>query len=208
MRIGCIGAGNIGQAVATRAVAAGHEVMLSNSRGPETLAEVEQSLGQAASAGTVEQAAAFGEVVLVATPLAALDVLPATALDGKLVIDANNYYPGRDGQIEEIESGATGSSELLARRVPGARVVKAFNTMRSDDILHRGRPAGAGDRLALPVAGDDVEAKHVVMALIDDFGFDGVDAGTLADGRRQQPGTPVYGATMSAAEVRRTLELA
>src|SRR4051794_37876451 len=154
MRIGCIGAGNIGQAVATRAVAAGHEVMLSNLRGPETLAEIEQSLGQAASAGTVEQATAFGDVVLVATPLAALDVLPATALDGKLVIDATNSCRGRGGQIEEIESGAPGSRELPARRIRGARVVKAFNTMRSDAILPRGRPAGAGARLALPVAGD------------------------------------------------------
>lgn len=205
MDVGIIGSGNIGQAAATRLVAAGHRVMLSNSRGPETLAELEQSLGQLASAGTVEQAAAFGPVVLVAVPLAAVSTLPADALAGRIVIDANNYYPGRDGQIAELDEGHAGSSELLARRLPGARVVKAFNTIYFERLQHAGKPAGAAERLAIPLAGDDAEAKRVVGGLIDAMGFDPVDGGSLADGRRQQPGTPVYNAPLDADGVRAAL---
>jgi 8-hydroxy-5-deazaflavin:NADPH oxidoreductase len=205
MKVGIIGAGMIGQATATRLIAAGHEVMISNSRGPETLADLEQSLGQSAHVGTTVEAARFGDVVLVAIPLKAIGSLPADELAGQIVIDANNYYPGRDGQIAELDAGEIGSSELLARRLPGARIVKAFNTIYFERIAHEGRPPGSSERLAVPMAGDDPEAKRVVAELIDDMGFDPVDAGLLADGRRQQPGTLVYNVPLSADGVRAAL---
>lgn len=208
MEVGIIGSGNIGKAVATRLVAAGHRVLLSNSRGPETIAELEQSLGQLASAGTVEQAAAFGEVVVVAVPLGAVSTLPAEPLSGRVVVDANNYYPGRDGQIAALDSGSTTSSELLAAQLPGAHVVKAFNTIQAARLEHDGLPAGAPGRRAVPIAGDDEKAKALVMELVDAMGFDPVDTGSLADGRRQQPGTPVYGAELDAEGVRAALAAA
>jgi hypothetical protein len=207
MNIGIIGAGRIGQAVATRLVTAGHHVMLSNSRGPETLAELEQSLGQEAVAGTVEDAARFGEVVVVAIPLARIDTLPAAALDGKVVIDANNYYPQRDGQIAELDSGELGSSELLARTLPGARVVKAFNTIHYQRLVSEARPHDTPGRLAIPLAGDDAATKELVSSLIDDMGFDPVDAGNLAAGRNQQPDTPAYNNPVGAAGLRQVLGL-
>lgn len=208
MKVGIIGAGRIGQAAASRLVAAGHEVMLANSRGPETLAELEQSLGQEAHAGTAAEAARYGDVVLVAIPLGRISELPAAELSGKTVIDANNYYPERDGQIPELDAGTLGSSEMLARALPGARVVKAFNTIYYERLEHEGRPPGTAERLAIPLAGDDIEAKEIVAALIDDMGFDPVDAGTLADGRRQQPGTPVYNNPVGVDGVRAALAAA
>jgi 8-hydroxy-5-deazaflavin:NADPH oxidoreductase len=204
MNVGIIGSGNIGNATATRLVAAGHSVWISNSRGPESLAGLEQELGQLANAATVTDAAREGEVVIVATPLAAVGSLPAEDLRGKVVVDANNYYPSRDGRIPELEDGL-GSSEWLAQHLKGARVVKAFNTMWSENLLHKAVPHGAVERLALPVAGDDDEAKALVSRLIDDIGFDPVDAGTLRDGRRQQPGTEVYNVLLDAEGVRDAL---
>jgi predicted dinucleotide-binding enzyme len=204
--IGIIGSGSIGQAVSTRLIAAGHRVKLSNSRGPESLAELEQQLGENASVGTVADAARFGDAVIVATPLAAIDTLPADLLEGKIVVDANNYYPSRDGQIEALDSGQTGSSEIVASRLPGAKVVKAFNTMWSENLLHKPIPPGGSGRVALPVAGDDEQAKAVVAKLIDDMGFDAVDSGPLRDGRRQQPGTAVYNQLLDADGVREALD--
>jgi predicted dinucleotide-binding enzyme len=206
MRVGIIGAGRIGEAVATRLVTGGHEVMLANSRGPQTLAELAQSLGQNAHAGTIEQAASFGHVVVVAIPLHAIDALPVDEMAGQIVIDANNHYPDRDGEIAQLDTGEIGSSELLAQRLPGARVVKAFNTMYFKRLRDAGRPHGATDRLAIPLAGDDSSAKQTVSQLIDDMGFDPVDAGTLSDGRRQQPGTAVYNQPLDAAGARHALE--
>lgn len=205
MKVGIIGSGNIGQAVATLAIDAGHQVWISNSRGPESLAALEQELGQAASAATVEDAVREGDIVLLATPLAAVPTLPADALSGKVVIDANNYYPQRDGQIAELDGGL-GSSEWLAGHLPGARVVKAFNTMWSENMLHKGAPQGAAERVAMPVASDDEDAKALASRLIDEIGFDSVDAGTLRDGRRQQPGTPVYNVLLDADGVREALD--
>ena len=204
MNVGIIGSGNIGKATATRLVAAGHSVWISNSRGPESLAGLEQELGQLANAATVTDAAREGEVVIVATPLAAVGSLPAEELRGKIVVDANNYYPSRDGRIPELDDGL-GSSEWLAEHLQGARVVKAFNTMWSENLVHKAVPHGAVERLALPVASDDEEAKAVVSRLIDDIGFDPVDAGTLRDGRRQQPGTEVYNVLLDAEGVRDAL---
>ena len=205
MRVGIIGAGKIGRAVAIRLIDGDHTVTISNSRGPESLAELEQELGQAASAATVEDAARGGEVVVVATPLAAVPGLPADALNGKIVVDANNYYPERDGQIPELEAGL-GSSEWLAQHLPGARVVKALNTMWSENLIHQAVPHGAVERVALPVASDDEEAKRIVSGLVENMGFAPVDGGTLRDGRRQQPGTPVYNVLLDADGVRDALD--
>ena len=205
MKIGIIGAGRIGQAVASRLVAAGHEVMLSNSDGPESLKTVKEALGREAHAGRVQDAAAYGEVVFVAIPVAAMYDLPAAELDGKIVVDATNYYPQRDGQIPELDDGSIGSSELLARDLPGSRVVKAMNTMSYVRLAREAKPAGAAGRLAIPLAGDDLVAKEIVSGLIDDMGFDPVDAGTLADGRNQQPGTAVYDRPLETEGVRAAL---
>jgi 8-hydroxy-5-deazaflavin:NADPH oxidoreductase len=207
MKIGIIGAGRIGQAVASRLVAAGHEVMLSNSDGPESLKTVKEALGREARAGTVQDAAAYGEVVFVAIPVAAMFDLPAAELGGKIVVDATNYYPQRDGRIPELDDGSIGSSELLARDLPGSRVVKAMNTMSYVRLAGEAKPAGAAGRLAIPLAGDDLPAKEIVSGLIDDMGFDPVDAGTLADGRDQQPGTAVYDRPLEAEGVRAALAL-
>jgi len=193
--------------VARLLVDAGHEVAIANSRGPESLAQLVAELGDRARAVEVDEAARFGEVVLVATPLAALDSLPPEAFEGRIVVDANDYYPGRDGQIPELDDGTLTSSELLARQLPGARVVKAFNTMYFRTLATEGRPeAPREERLVLFVAGDDEEAKRKVSDLIDQLGFAPIDTGSLADGgARQQPGTPVYNQPMSPAEAERAL---
>ncbi len=204
MRIGLIGAGNIGGTLARLAVDAGHTVVLSNSRGPDTLADQVRGLGPAATAGTPEDAVAGADLVVVSVPLHAYRQVPATA-PGTLVVDTNNYYPARDGQIAELDDGSTTSSELLARHLPGAPVVKAFNAIRSDHLGSHGSPAGTPGRRALPIAADDAGAKAVVSALIDEFGFDVVDAGPLAEGRRFQPGTPAYGPRLDAEQLRQAL---
>jgi 8-hydroxy-5-deazaflavin:NADPH oxidoreductase len=192
MRIGLIGAGRIGGTLARLAVDQGHEVVLSNSRGPETLVDQVRELGDPARAGTPSEAARDGEVVVVSLPLHAIDAIPAAALAGKAVIDTNNYYPARDGHRPELDEGKTTSSELLAALAPEARVVKAFNAIHYVQLGAQGEPAGTPGRRALPIAGDDAEAKRVVAELIDSFGFDVVDAGPLAEGWRFQPGSPAY----------------
>ncbi len=208
MRIGLIGAGNIGSTLATLAVAHGHEVVLSNSRGPQTLAGLVADLGDRASAGTAAQAAATGDVVVVTIPLKSYRQVPVAELDGKVVIDTNNYYPERDGRIPELDDGSTTSSELLAGHLPGARVVKAFNSIYFKDLGSQGQPAGTPGRRALPIAGDDAAAKSAVTELTDQFGFDVVDAGPLAEGRRFQPGAAAYNRRLDAAELRAALAAA
>jgi predicted dinucleotide-binding enzyme len=202
MKIGIIGSGNIGSTTARLFAKAGHDVTLANSRGPESLADLVQELGTNAHAGTVAQAAADAEVVLVAVPLKAYPDLPVEAFAGKVVIDANNYYPQRDGEIADIESGETTSSELLARHLIGARVVKSFNTMNFKPLGSEGRPdAPRAERLAIYLAGDDAAAKDVVAGLIDEVGFAPVDMGSLHEGgARQQPGSPIYNTPMTADE--------
>ncbi len=193
MRIGIIGVGNIGGTLARLWVRAGHDVTVSNSRGPDTLGRLVDELGDRAHAGTVEEAAAFGDVVLVSVPFGRYQELPSTGFAGKIVIDTNNYYPQRDGQYAELDDDRSTSSELLARHLEGARVVKAFNSIFWEHLRDLGRPAGERGRIGLPVSGDDEEAKRVVAGLINDIGFDAVDAGTLAvGGRKHQPGTAVY----------------
>ena len=192
--IGLIGSGHIGGTVARLAVDAGHDVVLSNSRGPETLTGLVEELGPHARAATPAEAAAAGDVVVVTIPLRAYREVPVEPLRGKVVIDTNNYYPQRDGQIEVLDNGALTSSGLLERHLPGAHVVKVFNNIYFRHLASLARPAGAADRSALPIAGDDAAAKAAVTAYLDAIGYDTVDDGSLADSWRQEPGTPVYGA--------------
>jgi predicted dinucleotide-binding enzyme len=190
--LGLIGAGNIGATVARLTVAAGIDVVVANSRGPETLAGLVAELGPRASAATADEAAQAGDLIVVSVPLHAVGQLPADALAGRTVVDTCNYYPDRDGHFAELDSGSVTSAELLARLLPGASVVKAFNNI---DFVHLGtlaRPSGAPDRSALPIAADDPGARDRVAALLDTLGFDAVDIGPLAESWRSQPGTPVY----------------
>ncbi len=190
MRIGIIGAGFIGRAVAGAAVKAGHEVMVSNSRSPGTLFSLTGTIG--CKAGTAAEAAAFGELVLVAIPLHAYQSIPIAPLEGKIVLDSSNYYPERDGHIAELDEEAVTVSGLLARHLPKSRVVKAFNAIAAGDIEKDGLPTGSPERRALPIAGDDIEAKQVVIAFFDQIGYDVVDAGPLTEEWRFQKDTPAY----------------
>jgi len=179
--------------VATLAVDAGHQVVLSNSRGPETLQELVAELGPLARAATAAEAAAAGDIVVVSIPVRACFDVPAGPLAGKVVMDTGNYYPERDGQLTELDSGSLTSCELLAQLLPGAEVVKVFNNIFSKHLLNLARPAGAADRSYLPIAGDSATAKAAVTDFLDSIGYGAVDVGALADGWRMQPGTPAYG---------------
>jgi 8-hydroxy-5-deazaflavin:NADPH oxidoreductase len=206
MRIGIIGSGNIGATAARLFVGAGHEVAIANSRGPHTLTELVDALGGRARAATAEDAGSFGELVLVAIPFGRYRDLPAAALAGTTVIDATNYYPRRDGHFPELDEDRVTSSELLAADLPGARVVKAFNTMYWKTLRDRGRPDQGDDRLALFIAGDDQEAKERVSRLIEEVGFAPFDTGGLAEGGRlQRPGSPIYAKDLTAREAREAL---
>jgi predicted dinucleotide-binding enzyme len=191
--VGLIGSGRIGSTVATLAVDAGHQVVLSNSRGPETLQELVAELGPLARAATAAEAAAAGDIVVVSIPVRACFDVPAEPLAGKVVMDTGNYYPERDGQLTELDSGSLTSCELLAQLLPGAEVVKVFNNIFSKHLLNLARPAGAADRSYLPIAGDSATAKAAVTDFLDSIGYGAVDVGALADGWRMQPGTPAYG---------------
>ena len=196
MKLGVIGAGYIGRAIGRLAVARGHDVMLANSRGPKTLTSTMISVG--CKIGTTEQAAAFGDLLLLAIPFANYgDVAPAP-FAGKIVMDANNYYPQRDGQIAALDLHATTTSELIAGHFAGAKIVKAFNAILERDIEKDARTRAAPDRRALPIAGDDASAKRIVDEFIDGLGFDVVDAGLLAQGWRFERARPVYCVPLSA----------
>ena len=206
MKIGIIGAGHIGGALTRRLRALWHDVSVANSRGPQTLAGLAKETG--AHAVTVSEAARDKDVVVVTIPEKNVPQLPkdlfAGATDRTVVVDTGNYYPRqRDGRIAEIEQGMT-ESRWVSRQL-GRPVVKAFNNIYAKHLLEHGRPAGDPRRIALPVAGDDPAAKQVVLKLLDELGFDGVDAGTLDESWRQQPGTPVYARDFDAAGVRRAL---
>jgi len=179
--------------VARLAVDAGYDVVLSNSRGPETLQDLVAELGPRARAATGAEAAAAGDLVLVSVPVLACTTLPAAALAGKIVLDTGNYYPERDGQIAALNDRSLTDCEYLAQQVPGARVVKVFNNIFYKHLLSLARPAGALDRTYLPIAGDDAGAKLAVVDFLDSIGYGAVDNGTLGESWRQQPGTPVYG---------------
>ena len=206
MRIGIIGAGRIGSTLAKLFVDAGHEVAVSNSRGPETLASLVEGLGDRARQRRPPTPRDWGNVVLVAIPMGRYRDVPTDAVTGKVVIDANNYYPQRDGHLEELDSDRTTSSELLQAHLPGARVVKAFNAIQWVHLRDDGRPARDPERLGIPISGDDEEAKRTVAELIDQIGFDPVDAGTLAQGgRKHQTGGRAYTRGLPTGELRARL---
>jgi hypothetical protein len=206
--IGLIGAGHIGSQLARLAVAHGYDVVISNSRGPETVAPLVAELGPRARAATPAEAATAGDIVIVTIPLKAIATVPAEPLQGKIVIDTNNYYPQRDGHIPELDEESTTTAELLQRRLPHSRVVKAFNHIYAAELTTHGRARGTADRRALVIAGDDGSAKRVVADMIDQFGFDVVDAGPLKEGWRIQRDTPGYGPRRTAEELRRDLAAA
>jgi predicted dinucleotide-binding enzyme len=206
MKIGIIGAGNIGGALTRRFTALGHKVFVANSRRPETLADLAKETG--ANPVTVEQAAQAGDVVIVTIPLKNISSLPAGLFaktsKNVVVVDTGNYYPQqRDGRIDGIENGMT-ESRWVEQQL-GRPVVKAFNNIYAEHLYKLGQPPGTPGRIALPVAGDDPAAKKVVLQLIDELGFDGVDAGRLDESWRQQPDTPVYATDLDANGVRRAL---
>jgi 8-hydroxy-5-deazaflavin:NADPH oxidoreductase len=191
--VGFIGSGYMGSTIARLAIEAGHHVVLSNSRGPETLADTVAELGPRASAATGGEAAAAGDIVVVSVPVTAFSNVPAAPLAGKSVIDTCNYGPERDGHIRELDSKSLTSSELLQRYIRDAMVVKAFNNIFFKHLLSLGRPAGAADRSYLPIAGDSAPAKAAVTEFIDSIGYSVVDAGPLADSWRQATGMPAWG---------------
>jgi 8-hydroxy-5-deazaflavin:NADPH oxidoreductase len=205
MKIGIIGAGHIGGTLTRRLTALGHQVFVANSRGPETLKDLAAETG--AKAVTVKEAARAGELVIVTIPMKSVPKLPRDLFAGVpedvVIVDTGNYYPQRDGLIEEIESGTT-ESRWTARQL-GRPVIKAFNDIYAQHLLELGKPRGTPGRIALPVAGDDKASKEVVMNLIDQLGFDPVDAGSLDESWKQQPGSPVYARDYDAAGVRRAL---
>jgi 8-hydroxy-5-deazaflavin:NADPH oxidoreductase len=206
--IGFIGAGHIGSQVARLAVANGYDVVLSNSRGPASLAPLIAELGSRARAGTPLEAATAGEIVVVTIPLKNYRDVPVEPLAGKIVIDTNNYYPQRDGHIPELDNESTTTSELLQAHLPQSRVVKAFNHIYAAELTTHGQPAGSKNRRALVIAGNDPGAKNVVTRLLDQFGFDTVDAGPLKEGWRIQRDTPGYGPRRTADELRMDLAAA
>lgn len=201
MKIGIIGAGNIGATVAGLAANAGHEVMISNSRGPETLGDVVGSLGSGASAGTIEEAAAYGDVVLEAIPFGHYQDIPAEPLAGKVLISASNYYPDRDGRMD---LGGRADTELVAEHLRESRVVKSFNTIWSEHLATQGDTSlPVEDRRVIFLAGDDEGAKELVSGLISEFGFGPFDTGSLHDGGLlQRPGSEIYNVDMTVAQAR------
>jgi len=205
--IGLIGAGHIGSQLARLAVKHGHDVVISNSRGPESLADLIAELGPRARAATPEQAGAAGDIVVVTVPLKHYRRVPAAPLAGKVVIDTNNYYPQRDGRIPELDNESTTTAQLLQAHLPTSRVVKAFNHIAAAALTAEALPPGP-NRRALVIAGDDAEAKRTVAALIDQFGFDVVDAGPLREGWRIQRDTPGYGPRRTVEQIRGDLAAA
>jgi 8-hydroxy-5-deazaflavin:NADPH oxidoreductase len=209
MRIGIIGAGHIGGTLTRRLSALGHQVSVANSRGPETLKDLARETG--ATPLTVREAARNGDVVIVTIPMRNIPELPRDLFEGVpenvVVVDTNNYYPRqRDGKIAPIEEGVR-ESRWVEQQL-GRPVVKAFNNIYAQHLLERGKPAGTPGRIALPVAGDEPKAKATVMKLVDELGFDPVDAGGLDESWRQQPATPVYATDHDANGVRRALAAA
>ena len=211
MKIGILGAGHIGKALARLLAEAGHEVGISNSRGPDsvvegtqTLRELAHEIGHGVKAFTNEDAARFGELVIETIPFGRYMDMPAVQVEGKIVIDTANYYPERDGQID---LGGLSESAFIARHLPRARVVKAFNTISAqhlETLGDVGKPLD--DRRAIFIAGDDAEAKAMVTKLIEEIGFAAVDTGSLEDSRVQQPGTPIYGPDLTATQARAALQ--
>ena len=202
MKIGIIGAGSIGGNAAKLFVAAGHEIAIANSREPETLADLVAEIGGSAKAVTASEAAEFGEIVFVSIPLGKIGDLPTNGTAGKIVIDSNNYYPDRDGQIAELDSNEKTSSELLAEHLEGAKIVKAFNTIWFEHLKTQGnKDLPLEQRRVIFVAGDDKDAKKTVANLIEEIGFAAYDTGNLREGgQNQQPNTAIYNRNLTLSE--------
>lgn len=190
--IGLIGSGSIGGTIARLAVDAGHNVVLSNSRGPETLVELVQLLGPRARAASAAEAASAGDIAVVTVPLKAYRQVPVEPLRGKVVVDTNNYYPERDGRITELDDESTTTSELLQAYLPESRVVKVFNNIYFTHLASLQRPVGHAERSALPIAGDDETSKQTVSQFLDSIGYDAYDVGSLREGWRYQRDTAAY----------------
>lgn len=208
MKIGIIGAGMIGGTLAKKLTGLGHEVAIANSRGPESIRDLAANLG--ATAVTVEEAARGREVVVITIPERAITDLPSDLFagvpDDVVVIDTGNYYPSRDGSIAALEQGQPESAWVATHL--GRPVVKAFNNIYSQSLAERGTPKGTDGRIALPIAGGPPEARAKAMRLVDALGFDPIDAGSLEDSWRQQPGTPCYTHDLDAAKLSEALAAA
>jgi len=207
MKIGIIGAGNIGANAAKLFVKAGHEIAIANSRGAETLKDLVAELGENAQAMSIEEATKFGEIVFVSIPFGKYKTLPANLFRDKIVIDSNNYYPDRDGNYAELDENKTTSSELLAEHLRGARIVKGFNTIWFEHLKTQGDVnLPIEERRAIFIGGDDAEAKETVARLIEEIGFAAVDTGDLRDGgATQQPETAIYNRNLTASEAQAIL---
>jgi len=207
MKIGIIGAGNIGANAAKLFVKAGHEIVIANSRGAETLNDLVAELGEKAQAVSIEEAAQFGEIVFISIPFGKYKTLPANAFDGKIVVDSNNYYPDRDDSYAELDDNKTTSSEMLAEHLRGARIVKGFNTIWFEHLKTQGDASlPIDERRAIFIAGDDAEAKKTVARLIEEIGFAAIDTGDLRDGgATQQPDTAIYNRNLTASEAQAIL---
>lgn len=207
MKIGIIGAGNIGANAAKLFIKAGHEIAVANSRGAETLKDLVAELGENAQAVSIEEAAKFGEIVFISIPFGKYKTLPTKNFDGKIVIDSNNYYPDRDGRFDELDENKTTSSEMLAEHLHGARIVKGFNTIWFEHLKTQGDVSlPIEERRAIFIAGDDAEAKKTVAQLIEETGFAAVDTGDLRDGGlTQQPDTAIYNRNLTASEAQAIL---
>ena len=206
--IGLIGAGHIGSQLASLAVKNGYNVVISNSRGPETLADLVTELGPHARAAAPEETAQAGDIVVVTIPLKSLRDVPVAPLAGKIVIDTLNYYPQRDGHIADLDHEKTTTSEMVQEHLPASHVVKAFNHIYAAELTLHGQLAGSPNRRALAIAGNDPAAKKAVAALLDQFGFDTVDMGPLSESWRIQRDTPGYGPRRTADELRKDLAAA
>jgi predicted dinucleotide-binding enzyme len=206
--LGIIGAGHIGSQIARVALANGYDVVIANSRGPETLADLVADLGPRAKAATAEEAAAAADVAVVTVPLRAIGELPAAQLAGKIVLDTNNYYFERDGRIEALDKGETTTSELVQRALPGAKIAKAFNHIYASEITSDGTPAGTADRRALATAGDDAEAVAFATRFYDEAGFDTVNVGPLSESWRVERDRPAYVVRQNAEELTANLAIA
>ena len=190
--LGILGSGHIGATFARLAVLAGHDVVLSNSRSPETLWPLTAALGPQARAATAQDAAAAGDIVLVSVPFLRYQQLDAAALAGKIVLDTGNYYPDRDGQIAELDDARTTTSTMVQQHLADAQVVKVLNNIWFHHLGLAARPAGAPDRSTLPLAGDDPDANKTAAVLIDELGYDTLDTGSLADSWRFERDQPAY----------------
>ena len=207
MKIGIIGAGNIGANAAKLFVKAGHEIAIANSRGAETLKDLVAELGENARAVSIEDAANFGDIIFISIPFGKYKTLLANAFDGKIVVDSNNYYPDRDGNFAELDDNKTTSSEMLAEHLRGARIVKGFNTIWFEHLKTQGDVSlPVEERRAIFIAGDDAEAKKTVARLIEEIGFAAVDTGDLSDGgATQQPDTAIYNQNLTGSEAQAIL---